>query len=659
MLRKLFHATSRRARTMLAFALAATVTLASTPLVAHAETASSVDKAETVYVYADAAGTVQSVSVKDILANDAAADEVVDRTSLTALTSSTDTSYTTREDGTIAWQAEGDEVQYKGTSTDTPPLAIHVTYKLDGKDVTPRELAGKSGHVEMTYAFTNDSCQTELVNGRLARIYTPFVAVTSLTLDRDVFSNVRVENAKITDGANSLTVIGYALPGLAESLDLCDEDISLPDSFTITADVEGFALGSATTIVTPELLSDLDTSDLDTGELKDALCALQNAMDQLVLGSTQLTEALRQITQGQSSLESGIAAFKTQATTLNEATGTLAEGADALATGIGGAETGADELEGYAQSATDLSAGAVSSMGTAAEQLSSVAEQLGQAGTAVELAMGASSALANTVTEELLARVQDAAVTAQDAATTLSGQAGTLTAARDALAAIDRTGLSEEQVANLDAAISALDASLALDLEGVASKLGAAHEALGQVSPVDTSALDEQLASIAGSLGTAQEDLAGAGTSLTDAATGVGTAQAVTAGVTDGLTELKDGLSDAHDGAVQLSEGIAQLDQSMPTVIEGLDSLKGGAAQLTSALTAATDGSSTLSSGLAQMNCQGISELADTFDGDITGLTERLKAVTRAAGSYQNFAGIAEGATGSVTFIYKLDGIGE
>ena len=39
--------------------------------------------------------------------------------------------------------------------------------------------------------------------------------------------------------------------------------------------------------------------------------------------------------------------------------------------------------------------------------------------------------------------------------------------------------------------------------------------------------------------------------------------------------------------------------------------------------------------------------------------TERLKAVTRAAGSYQNFAGIAEGATGSVTFIYKLDGIGE
>ena len=119
----------------------------------------------------------------------------------------------------------------------------------------------------------------------------------------------------------------------------------------------------------------------------DALCALQNAMDQLVLGSTQLTEALRQITQGQSSLESGIAAFKTQATTLNEATGTLAEGADALATGIGGAETGADELEGYAQSATDLSAGAVSSMGTAAEQLSSVAEQLGQAGTAVELAI--------------------------------------------------------------------------------------------------------------------------------------------------------------------------------------------------------------------------------------------------------------------------------
>lgn len=68
----------------------------------------------------------------------------------------------------------------------------------------------------------------------------------------DSFTNIEVSNGKvISDGKNKI-VVGYALPGLKDSLNVeesdFDSDISIPDYFEVTAQVEDFSLEMTMTV---------------------------------------------------------------------------------------------------------------------------------------------------------------------------------------------------------------------------------------------------------------------------------------------------------------------------------------------------------------------------------------------------------------------------
>ncbi len=63
----------------------------------------------------------------------------------------------------------------------------------------------------------------------------------------DSFSNVEVKNGKVSQNGDSNVVIGYALPGIKESLNVKDsdfiDDLELPEDFEVTADVKDFKAG--------------------------------------------------------------------------------------------------------------------------------------------------------------------------------------------------------------------------------------------------------------------------------------------------------------------------------------------------------------------------------------------------------------------------------
>ena len=50
-------------------------------------------------------------------------------------------------------------------------------------------------------------------------------------------------------------------------------------------------------------------------------------------------------------------------------------------------------------------------------------------------------------------------------------------------------------------------------------------------------------------------------------------------------------------------------------------------------------------------------KIADAIDNRIVKLGNRLVAVTDAGGSYKNFAGITDGTTGSVKFVFETEAI--
>ena len=64
-----------------------------------------------------------------------------------------------------------------------------------------------------------------------------------------------------------------------------------------------------------------------------------------------------------------------------------------------------------------------------------------------------------------------------------------------------------------------------------------------------------------------------------------------------------------------------------------------------------------MAEGLQQFNDEGVSKLADAIDNKLVKLGDRFAAVTDAGGSYKNFAGITDGTTGSVKFVFETESI--
>lgn len=64
-----------------------------------------------------------------------------------------------------------------------------------------------------------------------------------------------------------------------------------------------------------------------------------------------------------------------------------------------------------------------------------------------------------------------------------------------------------------------------------------------------------------------------------------------------------------------------------------------------------------LSNGLKEFNEQGVQKLVDAFDGDLSGLSDRLEAVKDVSRRYNSFSGISADMDGQVKFIWRTDAV--
>lgn len=301
-----------------------------------------IGKEETVYVLADSTGKERKVIVSDHLINDENKDTIEDASTLKDI-ENVKGDETFKQDGSkLTWQADGNDIYYQGTSTKETPVSQTITYSLDGKEVKPEELAGKSGKVTIRFDYTNNETVKTKIDGKEKEIYVPFAAISGMVLD-DSFSNVKVTNGKvISDGKNNI-VVGYALPGLKESLDVDDSDfdgdVSIPDYVEVTADVENFSLSTTMTVVMNATNFISKDGDADLSEVDDMLDTLTDATDQLKDGSGELAD-------GVDTLKSKMGEFKDGVGTLKNGIKDYTDGASTLSTGIGTLKSGVDTLAG-------------------------------------------------------------------------------------------------------------------------------------------------------------------------------------------------------------------------------------------------------------------------------------------------------------------------
>ena len=200
--------------------------------------------------------------VSDWLQNAAAADSLSDLSTLTDIENvKGNETFDLLEDGSTLWAAAGNDIYYQGTSDKDLPVTVSIRYELDGVPIQAADLAGKSGHVTIHFDYTNNQTETVSIDGEDAKLYVPFVMVTGMILDNDVFSNVTLSDGKMINDGDRTIVLGLAFPGLSDDLQLDTDTIDLPDSFEINADVTDFTLATTMTLALNDVFSALDLSE--------------------------------------------------------------------------------------------------------------------------------------------------------------------------------------------------------------------------------------------------------------------------------------------------------------------------------------------------------------------------------------------------------------
>lgn len=586
------------------------------------------DKEETVYVISDASGNVQKKIVSDWLKNKDGKDTITDKTDLKNVENvKGDETYTEGNQGNIEWKANGSDIYYQGTTDKELPVNVKVTYYLDGKEMSPEDMAGKSGQVKIRFEYENTAKHTVKINGKDTEMYTPFTMLTGMILPADKFTDVEVSDGsgKIVSDGNNEMVLGVSFSGLKEDLENAKGkdkvNIDISDSFEITANVNDFSLAMTLTVGTSDVFSGIDVDSLDSiDDVEDTIDELVDAVGKLEDGSNTLKDGLGTLRSGASQVNDGV-------TTLNSKTGEFVDGlkkvddgvalivskmsaedgaiagADALAKGVATIDQKMNDVQGavgqFADGAgtLDKGAGDVSkAVGQLAEGSSTLDKSVGElASGATQLATGASTI------DENLGKVETGVTALADGAGAVSDGVSAL--ANGIKGTEESTGLSQAA----DSTAQGVDA-----LAAGAGQLESGVDTL-QNSMVDT--LKAQIEKNESDIATYKTMIA----QLTAAGDPNGQIPQLTAGIA-GLT----GANQALEGVIQsLTETSG--DATAPSAYDGFNQLKAGASQINTQLSETADakGNPTVKAGVYGIK-NGIDQLTEVKDGEDASAIDQL-----------------------------------
>ena len=629
------------------------------------ENDAAVSKDETVYVLAGADGSVKKIIVSDWIKNGLNSDSISDKSELNNIENvKGDESYTLGGDNAKVWDADGNDIYYQGDIQKELPVNIKATYKLDGKTVSPDELAGKSGKVTVRYEYENNQYETVQIDGKSEKMYVPFAMLTGLMLDNDVFSNVEISNGKSFNDGDRTIVAGIAFPGLSENLALSSDKLEIPNYVEFTADAKNFKLGMTVTVATNEIFSGIDTSNLNSLDgLNDSLNKLTSAMSELINGSSELYGGLCTLLDKSGELVSGI-------DKLAEGSKKLKEGTESLDNGVAELQSGTDELSAgldtLSANSDSLRAGSKEVFDTL---LASANAQIKASGLTVpELTVdNYSSVLNSTISSLDKSNVYNTAlaqVTAAVEAKRSDVTAAVTAAVREQVAEKVIKAATGMDKATYDAALAnglvgketdaAINAAIEQNMNSDETKAAISQNVELQIQKLisDNMASDEVQKQLAAAEKGAQS-LISLKTSLDKYNTFYVGLNTYTAGVdsaASGAHKLKEGVSTLKAGTKQLCSGANEL-------YNGILTLKNGAPALTDGVKKLKDGSLQLSDGLKQFNEQGVKKLTDAVDGDLNGLLTRFRATVDVSKNYKSFSGISDDMDGQVKFIYRTDSI--
>ena len=569
----------------------------------------SFTKSETVYAVMNGDGSIKSTTVSEHLYNAAGLSSVTDKTSLTNIQNTESDAQFTQNGEELVWNTDDTDVYYKGDTTRALPVEAKVTYALDGQEAPLEDLLGKSGHLTVTIALTNNETGTVEVNGKTRTIVTPLITAVGVLFGQDA-TNLSAGHGIVESAAKSNVAAFVTLPGVRDSLSgLLPEDLDtvedyLQDTVTVEADVTDFTcpqvmIACATSTAALGTDNVFDLSGID--ELTDGVGKLNDAMSQLLDGAAQLVDGTAQLADGTLALLDGANTLNNGAAALDQGLGQLTTGLDTLSSNNAALNSGAQQV--------------------ADGVLASANKTLKEGGL-----------IDTDMTWDNYAEVIDNILTMNDK---------TLAAGRKKMV---RT-IWEQAPSFKD---SQLDLALYLSATKTNHDLEAALRLMQNYDPSMLCGMLQMVTS-SEARNTAKAELKYQVENSQDIADvrALKDSLAKIQYFVSSVNQYTNGVQTAADGAHSAKDGSAQLAAGTKTLYDGVNTLNDGAAQL-------KDGSGRLKDGLNQFNDEGISKLTGALDQDqIHDLKIVLDEMSSRLEDYTSFAGAPEGAESTVKFIYK------
>ncbi|HET8595891.1 MAG TPA: hypothetical protein VFM07_11635 [Intrasporangium sp.] len=500
------------------------------------------------------------------------------------------------------------------------PLEVSVSYTLDGKQVQPEDVVGRSGRLEVRYTVRNVTATPHEVtfdDGTGAKVTAteqvviPMVGSLTTTLPAG-FTNVASDEANIAGDGRGGTKLTFTMTLFGP--------IGAPEASF------GYSAQIADAVVPKASISALPVSPLDSPSFKGGAASYKGGADTgatLTAGATEIDSNLLKLRDGASTLLAGLIQLRDGAKQLDAGLGAqIVPGSRQLASGAGDLKDGTSKLRAGASEAR----GGGGKLSSGAKELSSGAKELDSG--VGRLKGGA-------------AQVDDGAGQLADGAKQLDTGAGQLAA-----------GLVEagaKAPALLDGLVQVADGLDLVD-DGLVTMYGG----IGQL-PAKAQPLHDGIAQLRAGIGARNQ----AGDTLLYGVEQVraGLAQAVSTG--DSLDVLKGGVDqvqagtagaikpgggiDQLEGGVQLAQttdcgpgcqavldkvlgGIGSLRADMTKADGGLVQVSGGLGELKGKLGAAAAGLARIECGLSNQSLKGV------CDPEKPGLLEGLAALDAGVG---------------------------
>lgn len=619
--------------------------------------AQKISKDESVYVNADESGATTKITVSNWLKNAGINGTINDESDLKDIQNVKGDETFTQNGDDVQWSAGSNDIYYQGTTDKELPVGVEIKYELDGKEIAAKDLLGQSGKLKITVSYTNKSKSTQTINGEKQEMYTPFVMATGIILPDDKFSNVEVDDGKIINEGSNNIVVGFGMPGMAESLDL-DEDAAdkLPEGFTVTADVTDFSIGNTITFASPSILSDLKLDDIDDlDDLENKLEKLVDSSEDLVDGSKKLSNKMGELEDkfddyqdGEKSLNKGIKDLVNGGTTLKKGVKDYTNGVDTLAKGTQSYVNGAKQITNGNQKLYEAVKDMPSSYKEFSDGLQAYTkgvDTLADTKTAKQLTDGADAVTAGIGTlNENLGKLESSYDNYKLLAEGLKAQAAQIsdpTQKATILAYVQKLEeLYQGQKASVGALVSATNKESTL-------KSGASQVAVG-IKKVMTGA--QTLSGNSATLRSADQKLTSSIATLT----------ASVKKLSEGSKTLSSNDRKLLAGAKKILKASKSVKSGSDKLINGANKLKKGSNKLHKATGKVADGIGKLSDGaddlyegMDKFDQKGIQKLNNVYEDDIKTLKTRLEKLTDMSKDYTNFSGISKGMDGKVKFVIE------